>query len=135
MAFSDEEKTKIRHHLGYLNVGLAATFVLGVPAPVQTQFLIESAFEKVLPAGEAKVRELMTICDEYESQLRENKDLRDVNQVGEIQIRPDAFDAQIKEYMFWRAGLGNALGVPPNPYDMRFGSMASNKTMNVPVHH
>jgi hypothetical protein len=135
MAFSDEEKARSRHHLGYLNVGLAATFALGVPAAVQTQFLIESAFEKVLPSAEAKVRELLTICDEYEAQWRENKDLRDVNQVGEIQIRPDAFEAQVKEYMYWRAALGNAFGVPPNPYDMRFGSMASNKVLNIPVQH
>ena len=52
MAFNDQEKVRIRHHTGYSNVSAAQSFSLGVPAAVETAFLIEGAMNRVLPAAE-----------------------------------------------------------------------------------
>jgi hypothetical protein len=133
MAFTEAEKSRIRHHLGYLNVGQVATFQLGIPSAVQTQFMIEGAFHRVTPAGETEVRRILEELNSYEAQMSDSKELRDVNQVGEIQVRPDAFNQLLREYDHWRQALGNCLGVPPNPYDFRF-TMAG-RPLNVPVSH
>lgn len=133
MPFSNEEKVRIRHHLGYLNVGAAATFVLGAPAAVETTFIIESAMDKVLPAAETLVRELVAKCDAVEAQMMENQELLAVTQVDEIGVRQDEFQALLHRYHYWRNGLANVLGVYPNPFDKRFVGGAG--ALNVPVNH
>ena len=85
--FTDQEKVKIRHHLGYLNVAASATFVLGSPAAVETQFIIESAMNLVLVAAEPEVRRQLTILDCIEEQMNCDRELLAVNEVGEIKIR------------------------------------------------
>lgn len=134
MSFSDVEKTRIRHHLGYLNVQAAQTFALGTPAAVETQFLIEGAMNKVLPEAEVLARDLLAKCDAVESQINENQELLAVTQVDEIGVRPDEFEQLVKRYHYWRNGLANALGVYPNPFDKRFGA-GSAIGLNVPVIH
>ncbi len=134
MSFSDVEKTRIRHHLGYLNVEAAQTFVLGSPAGVQTQFIIEGAMNRVLPEAEVLARELLAKCDAVEGQLTENQELLAVTQVDEIGIRQDEFEQLVKRYHYWRNGLANVLGCYPNPFDKRFG-VGGAMGINVPVMH
>lgn len=134
MSFSDVEKTRIRHHLGYLNVAAAQTFALGTPAAVETQFLIEGAMNKVLPEAEVLARDLLAQCDAVEVQIRENQELLAVTQVDEIGVRQDEFEQLVKRYHYWRNGLANILGVYPNPFDKRFG-VGSSMGLNVPVIH
>jgi hypothetical protein len=133
MPFTEEEKVRIRHHLGYLNVAAAATFVLGAPAGVETTFIIESAMNKVLPAAETLARELIAKCDAVEAQLIENQELLAVTQVDEIGVRQDEFQALLHRYHYWRNGLANVLGVYPNPFDKRFEGGAG--SINLPVMH
>ncbi len=130
--FSDVEKTRIRHHLGYLNVSAVATFALGTPAAVETQFLIESAMNKVLPEAQVLARELVAKCDAVESQISENQELLAVTQVDEIGVRQDEFEQLKKRYDYWRNGLANCLGIYPNPFDKRFGAGGG---LNIPVIH
>lgn len=134
MAFSEEEKVQIRHHLGYLNVAQAQTFSLGTPAAVETQFLIEGAMNKVLPAAESKARQMIANCDAVESQMVENQELLVAEQVDEIKVRQDEFEALLKRYHFWRNALANILGVYPNPFDKRFASTGGGG-INVRVTH
>lgn len=128
--FTEEEKVRIRHHLGYLNVAASATFVLGSPAAVETQFIIETAMNKVLPEAETMARNLIARCDFVENQMVENQELLAVEAVGEITVRKDEFSALQVRYNYWRNALANALGIYPNPFDKRFAG-----GLNVTVQH
>ena len=131
MSFTPEEKVRIRHHLGYLNVTASATFALGVPAAVETQFLIESAMDKVLPEAMTLARRLLSILDGIEGQMICDHELLAVAVVGEITLRPDEQEALDKRYQYWRNALANVLGTYPNPWDKRF----ANSGVNVSVSH
>jgi capsule polysaccharide export protein KpsE/RkpR len=128
--FTDQEKVKIRHHLGYLNVAASATFVLGSPAAIETQFIIESAMNLVLVAAEPEVRRQLTILDCIEEQMNSDRELLAVNEVGEIKIRGTEMKELRVEYQFWRRALGNLLGCYPNPFDKRFDGPGINVTVN-----
>ncbi len=132
MAFTDDEKASIRHHLGFLNVGEASVFILGVPGAVQTQFQIEGAMDRVLPAAEAIARRVITQLDEIEKQMGCNVENAAVNKLGNIELRADAFPELTKQYDYWRKSLANIFGVPPNQFDQRFGGGGG---INVPVHN
>ncbi len=130
MSFTEADKVKIRHHMGYLNVNEAQTFALGVPAALETQYLIEGAMNRVLESAEVQAKNIVTKMDLIEEQMTGDLELLAVNKVGEIEINPDEMQKLRKEYRYWQRSLGNLLGVPPNPYDQRYGS-----TLTVPVQH
>jgi hypothetical protein len=129
MSFTDEEKVRIRHHLGYLGVQQTAAFVLGAPAGVETQFLIETAMNKVIPEAESLARNLIARCDLVETQVIENQELLAVTAVGEISVRQDEFSALMQRYQYHRQALANMLGIYPNPFDKRFASGGLNATV------
>jgi len=129
--FTDEEKVRIRYHAGYLNVAASQTFVLGAPAGVETQFIIEGAMNRVLPEAETLVRNLLAKCDFVETQILENQELLAVTAVGEITVRQDEFQALQQRYNWWRKALVNALGVDVNPFDKRYTGIG----LNVSVQH
>lgn len=131
MAFTPQEKVKIRHHLGFLNVTNAATFSLGIPQAVETQFIIERAMDLVLVEAEVEARRHVSILDRIEGQMVEDHDLLAVEKVGEITIRKDEQNQLRKEYEYWRNALANVMGIYPNPWDKRFGI----NPVNVPVRH
>lgn len=132
MAFTDEEKVRIRHHMGYLNVSSDQTFVLGVPAAVQTQFMIEGAMNKVLDEAENMVRAHLAELDEIDCQLKSNKGLVEFSSAEEVVINPKSYEKLRQRYWHWQGSLGNLLGCLPNPYDMRFGGRG-HSGINVPV--
>lgn len=115
----EADKDRARHHLGYLGVQEAATFQLGVPAAVQTQFMIERAWEKVLPSAEPRFVSTLDELDKIECQISGNTENVAVESIGEITMRKDEFKQLIIRYKFWRGSLANLLGIIPNPYDQR----------------
>ncbi len=128
---TEQEKVRARHHLGYLNVQEAYTFVLGTPAGVETQFLIEGALKRILPAAMPKFRELLDKCDCTEGERFENQDALIASKVGSIELRGrEGQVALAQNYNYWRQGLANLLGIDPNPYDKR-GDLTD--SMNVRV--
>lgn len=129
---TDEEKVRIRHAMGYLNVQEASTFVLGVPAAVQTQFMIEGAWDKVLPAASTILRRMLCRCEEVEAEVFGGLDLAQVTQVSEIQVNPKRLMELAKHYRLAQESIANLLGVPPNPYDMR-SWLRTGGGMSVPV--
>jgi hypothetical protein len=131
MPFTGEEKTKIRHHLGYLGVQAASTFFLGIPAGIQTQFMIEGAFDRVLLDAEPEVRRHLRILDRIEDQMIDDLELLAVEGVDEIKVRKDEQAALWDQYEHWRRSLANIFGVMPNPFDQRLKS----KGINVSVQH
>lgn len=133
MGFTAQEKVRIRHHMGYLNVTNAATFVLGLPQAVETQFIIENAMNLVKVEAEVEARRLVSVLDSIEEQMVGDHELLAVDQIGEVKVRATEQEALTKRYLYWQAALSNLLGVNPNPFDRRFaGAMGG---INVPVSH
>lgn len=116
---TDQEKVRARHHLGYLGVESASTFALGVPAAMQTTFMIEGALVRIMPEAVDKFRELLCRLDAVESEVYCGMDLASVEKVDTIAIRSDRMQELAKYYRLARSALANLLGVPPNPFDMR----------------
>ncbi len=129
-ALTDDERVRIRHHLGFLNVSGAATFALGVPQAVEPMFAIERAFQLVLPTALGLVRLLLARCDATEAQRFDNQENLAVTSVCDIDLRADEQQALGKNYDYWRNALANALGVYANPFDKRD---IGGSGLNVPV--
>lgn len=130
---TEQDKVRARHHLGYLGVAQASTFVLGVPAAVQTQFVAEGAFTKILPSTEAFFRTLLDRLDALECQLVEDAPNLAVTRVDEIELSPDEFKRVMKLYFHWQGAVANLLGVPPNPFDQRFSTWSGGGGINAAV--
>jgi len=120
MGFTEDEKVRIRHHLGFLNVSTAATFSLGTPANVQTQFIIEPAMDLVPVAAEKLARTLLDRLDVVDFQIFDDADTLVASRVGAIDLNPIEFEKILQRYNYIRGALANLLGVMPNPYDKRF---------------
>ncbi len=123
--------------MGYLNVTDAQTFILGVPAAVQTQFMIEGALNRILPQAVPMFRDFLDKLDGIEAQVVENQDALVVSSLGDIKINPDEFKSLIQRYKYWQGNLANLLCCQPNPFDQRpllgAGWSGSNTGINVPV--
>jgi hypothetical protein len=136
---SEENKNRARGHMGYVEVQQTATFFLGVPAGLQSQFPIELAWSKILPSSEGRFIEYLDNLDDLERQIVQNSENVEVEQVDEIKINPKAFSEVIKRYQYWQGKLANMLGVIPNPYDMRpylgAGWSGNGGSINVTVQH
>lgn len=129
---TNEEKARIRHHMGYLNVQAAATFQLGVPAALQTTFMIEQAFTKILPEAENMVKVFLCRLDDVEKQVFGNLDFAEIESTANIKVDPKRLAKLAQTYKIAQEGLANLLGVPPNPFDMRSWLQGAGG-MNVPV--
>lgn len=125
MALTEADKSRARHHLGYLAVSTASTFVLGIPAGVQTQFMVEAAWDRLLPSGYERFRKMLDRCDKLEDQIECNSENLAASSVGDIELRPDEFKEIIRRYIWWRAAIANMLGIAPNPFDLRFTNWSS----------
>jgi hypothetical protein len=133
---TEDEKVRCRHHLGYNNFSRAATFVLGVPTGLETAFMIEGAFNFILPTAEARLRKMLDRMDQIECQIEDNMENLEVSKIGEIEVRPDTFEQLRKRYLWWQGAIANMLGVQPNPFDFRpWLGMGYNGGggMNVPI--
>lgn len=131
MAFNEAEKVKIRHHLGYLNVTNSATFSLGVPQAVETQFIIENAMNLVKPEAEGEVRRHINILNQIEELMICGHEHLAVTSIGEISINGKEQEKLTKRYRYWQNSMANLLGCYPNPFDKRFD--ANGHMVNVPV--
>lgn len=114
-----QEKVSVRHHTGYLNVGEVQTFSLGVPAGVETQFIIEGAMNRVLPAALPKLRQLLGVLDTIEAQMVDDLELLAVDRIDTIDINPDEQKRLVQRYDYWVNALCNVLGLARNPFDAR----------------
>lgn len=132
MAFTEDEKVKIRHHLGYLNVEAAQTFQLGIPAATQTQFIVEGAMNRILAEAEPLARKHLERLDAIEEQIMCNIDNVELLKADEVEFNPKAFNRLLDRYRFFQSALANTLGCYPNPYDQRFDG-ALGGGVNVPV--
>lgn len=130
--FSEDEKVRMRHHCGFLNVADAYTFVQGVPAGVQTQFIIEGAMQRVRAEAAPKARELLCRLDSLErSYYCSADDFASVTKIDNIEINPKRRRELAGYYKTAQQSLCNLLGIVPNPWDQREILMSGG--INVPV--
>jgi hypothetical protein len=131
VTITEDEKSRARHHLGYLEVEAAQTFVLGVPAALQTTFMIEGALNRLTPTGAQRFRELLCRLDAVENQVFCGIDLADVEKLDSIDVNRKRLGELAQYYKIAQQGLANLLGVPANPWDAREWLMGG--IVNVPV--
>jgi len=127
---SDQEKVRIRDHLAYINSSELSTFVLGLPAGVETQLLIERAMslfikEEALPM----IREILCELDGLDKQRKAVRGSITIEAIGGIRMRDpkEALDALDQEFVRLIGRLSNAFGVSRMPFDHRL------TTFGIPV--
>ena len=122
MPLAEEEKVRIRRHLAYLNASELSTYVLGLPAGTETQFLIERAMNPfILESALPLIRQILCELDHVDAKRREVREAIATAAVGGIQMRDptQALAALREEYLRLVGDLSNAFGVPRNPFDHR----------------
>lgn len=121
MALTEEEKVQIRRHLGFLNVAEAFTFVLGTPAGVETQFIVEGATKRLLVSAEPMVRRFLCELEQLEDARQQAALDATVAKVGSIETQdPQVVLKAIDDQLAHKRGdLANAFGIYQNPFDKR----------------
>jgi len=120
---SQEEKTSINMHLGYFaQAMMVGSIALGIPAATEPMFLVANAMERVPESAVGKIRKFLAVLDSIEDKLIAVVGNLEVNKIGGIELRSDAGDAIEHEYARWAHRLCNALGVPLNPFALRYAS-------------
>lgn len=115
--FSDAEKGRIRHFLGYPSwSALAPSIQLGVPAGSQALYLLEMAFNRLLPEGEETTRRNLCECESIEKQLGEARSRMRAESMGDMKLNRAEVEQLRGELVYWSRRLADDLGVIPNPY-------------------
>lgn len=133
MAFTAQEKERIRYHLGYIQVQPAASIQFGLPRPTQTAFLVESAMNLLIPEAEDRVRRILAVMDGIEAQLIDAQPRLAATQLDELHIRGDETDALETEYARWGSRLADIFGVPIYPYSLRYKGRLGPVAGSIPV--
>lgn len=133
MAFTDEEKQRIRYFLGYPSVQPAASINYGIPKPIQTLFLVESAMNLILPVAEEKVRSILNVLDGIECRMVDAQTRMAATSVDNLTMRKDETDALEGEYRRWANRLADVLGVPLYAYSLRFKQSGMAYAGSIPV--
>jgi len=116
MAFTEQEKARIKHHLGYPDwVQLSNSIQLGFPAGAHPLFLLEQAFQRLTVGGEGSVRADLCECEAIEGQLRSARSRMKASKMGELTLNADESMQLRNELQFWRTRLADDLGVTQNP--------------------
>jgi hypothetical protein len=114
---SDDEKVRVRHHMGYPNVNAGATFAIGVPATIEVSFIIELAMNQVKLEALPMFRLILGRLDSIEAQMDGDLELLAVHQVGEIEVNEDEMMKLDDRYERWLCKLEALLAVSRNPND------------------
>jgi hypothetical protein len=119
MAFTEQQKGRVLHHLGYPNWSMLSNGIqLGFPAGAQPLFLVEQAFKLLTPDGEAEVANDICECDAIECQLTDARSRFRALEIGELKLNPHEPRQLRQELFWWRNKLSDDLGVAPNPRSM-----------------
>lgn len=117
MAFTDDEKARIKRQLGYPNwVALSQAIQLGFPAASQPAFLLDDAFKRFGPESEALIRRDLCECEAIECQLSDARSRFKTTAIGEVHINEAEPRLLRTELEYWRKQLSNDLGVVIDPF-------------------
>lgn len=132
---TEDEKARARHHLGYGEVESASTFNLGIPAAMQTAFMIEGALNRILPSAAERFRKLLCQLDATEDRVFCGTDLAEVDRIDTVEVNRQRLKELAQTYKIAQQGLANLLQVVPNPFDMREWLKMGGGGINVAVGH
>lgn len=135
MPLTDGEKQRARYHLGYGALTDAASVFYGVPMMNQTNFLVESALNRLLEESLPQVRSLMSVLDGIETKLIEAQDRLAAIQLEDLHLRENEPDMLEREYQRWGYRLADILQCPVYPFSPRYKPIGSNSVTNVNVQH
>ncbi len=117
MGFTDREKARICHFLGYPRwEALSSSIHLGFPAGSQPLFLLEQAFNRLFPDGEDSVRTDLCECEAVERQISSARTRFKATQLGDLKTNQDEPGMLRGELEYWTLRLASDLGVVKNPY-------------------
>lgn len=133
MPLTAGEKQRIRYHLGYPSLTDAASVAFGVPTMNQTNFLVESALNRLLEESLDQVRQITSIMDGIEGQLVTAQGRLRAEKLEELTLRADECDALESEYRRWGYRMADIIGAPIYPFSMRYRGGGSNSVTSVPI--
>jgi len=119
--------------MGFLGVQLAASISFGIPRPIQTVFLIETAMNNLIEDAVGIVRDLIARLDETENQMFEAQVRLQATKLGELELREDEVEKLEKSYVIWADRLADTLGVPKYPYSSKFQRAGGMAAGSIPV--
>lgn len=125
MALTTQERERVRYHLGYLQVQPAAAMTFGLPRPIQTFFILESAMDRILEVAIPRVRRILDVLDGVECRLERAQARLAASQLGDLHTRENEPDLLEREYDRWAYRLADIFGVPLYAYSKRFRSSAA----------
>lgn len=132
LTLNDDEKLRIRYHLGYPILQQTGALSFGGVVPQQLFFLVEANIANVKPEGIPLVQRLLCNLDEIECLLMQGaKDMRIARTGGGTEINLQYTEKLEREYVRWACRLADALSVAVDPLARRFANAFSG--VNVPV--
>lgn len=135
MAFTELEKARIRHHLGYPSfASLAQAIQLGYPAVSQPLFLVDDSFHRVTLEGEDAARRDLCECESIERQMSEARSRYKALELGDLKVNTEERNMLRNDLVYWRQQLASDLMVVINPNAPReyYGAMGGG-TVNAVV--
>lgn len=118
--YTESEKARILHHLGYANFAkLAQSIQLGYPLASQPLFLVEDSFWRIAEASAPTVRRDLCACEKIESQILESYGRMKATSLGDLSINPRETEMLWRELDRWQTRLADDLGVQKNPYSQQ----------------
>ncbi len=109
---SEEEKARIRYHLEYPNLAMQPSMSIGAPLPTPFSYMLQQAFNMILPAGEEIIRRVLTECDKCDQEISDARVRLKASKAEGIEMREDEIDQLRREYGWWAVRLARQLGSP-----------------------
>ena len=122
VTLTEEEKNRVRYHLGYPMIYPASAIILGVPASAQPAYLLEHSLELIPDTAISIIRTLIAKCDATDGGVFESQDRLVAKAVDEVDLNPDEAVLRRREYRYWVQKLADTLGAPINAYAAAFQS-------------
>lgn len=133
MPLTATEKERARYHLGYPEVQAAASIQFGIPRPIQTAFLVETALANLIEEACDRTRRVLKAMDDIETKLIESQARLAAMKLGNLELRENEPDQLEHEYVRWGMRLADILGVPIYAYATRYRAGSGSKAGSIPV--
>jgi hypothetical protein len=112
MPLTDTEREKCRYALGYPAVSALASVQFGIPRPLATSYLLETAMNQLMEIAVPRVQRILGELDACEAAMSEARSYLIAEKLEELSLREDATQRLEEEYRRWASRLADVFGVP-----------------------
>lgn len=133
VVLTNEEKARIRYHLGYPQTDPVTSIQLGLPRASQTAYVVEGQMDRIPDHAIAIIRNIVAILDGIDARLIDALDRLAAKSTSDLDLNPEECDKLRKEYAAWALTLADNLGAPINRFASKFQS--GGMPINIPVIH